>query len=63
LGWKGPLEVIWSNPPTITRDIFNLVRLLRVPFNLTLLKRETKEEQHRAVGAYIDAGELCGPWG
>jgi len=23
LGWKGPLEVIWPDPPAVSRDIFN----------------------------------------
>jgi len=36
LGWKGPLKAIQSNPPAMSRDIFNSIRLLGGPFHLTL---------------------------
>ena len=35
LGWKEPVKAILSNPPTVSRDIFNQIRLLGVPSNLT----------------------------
>jgi len=35
-GWKGPLKVIYFNPPTMSRDIYHYIRLLRALSNLTL---------------------------
>jgi len=34
LGWKGPFKAISSNPPAISRDIFNWIGLLRAPSNM-----------------------------
>ena len=36
-GGKGPLEAIESNPPAVSRDIFNQTRLLRAPSNLAFI--------------------------
>ena len=36
LGWKGPLKVIYSNSPEMSRDIFNQITLLRAPSSLAL---------------------------
>ena len=36
LGWEGPSHAIQSNPPAMSRDIFNCIRLLKAPSNLAL---------------------------
>ncbi|KAK4807355.1 hypothetical protein QYF61_014886 [Mycteria americana] len=36
LGWKGPLKLIQSNRPAMSRDSFNQSRLLRAPSSLAL---------------------------
>jgi len=37
LGWKGHLAVIYSNPPAVSRDIFNYTRWLRTLYNLAFM--------------------------
>ena len=36
LSWKGPLKAIWSNSPTMNRDTFSYIRLLRALLSLSL---------------------------
>ncbi|XP_053859801.1 serine/threonine-protein kinase PAK 4-like [Vidua macroura] len=35
LGWQGPVKVIWSKCPAMSRDIFKEIRLLRALSHLT----------------------------
>ena len=36
LNWKGLLKVIQSNTPAVSRNTYNLIRMLRAPVSLTL---------------------------
>ena len=52
LCWKGTLKLIQPNPPAMSRDIFNHIKMLRAPSNLAL-------SVSRAGASPTSLGNLC----